>query len=182
MARAWDVLMKRLGYKRYVAQGGDWGAFVVDQMGVQAPRDCSPSTPTCPASFRPTSTRRRFAGAPPPAGLSAEEKHAYEQLAFVYAEGVDYAFQMGARPQTLYGIADSPVGLAAYLLDHDARSLRLIARVFDGAVRRPHARRRPRQHHAVLADEHGRFRVAALLGVQGKPLLQPEGRQASRWP
>jgi pimeloyl-ACP methyl ester carboxylesterase len=103
IARAWDVLMKRLGYTRYVAQGGDWGALVVDQMGVQAP-----------------------------SGLSADEKLAYDRLQFVYQKGIAYGFQMGLRPQTLYGIADSPVGLAAYFLDHDARSYELISRVFQG--------------------------------------------------
>ena len=95
-------------------------------------RSCSPSTPTCPASFQPTLMERPFPGQPAPSGLSADEKLAYDRLQFVYQKGIAYGFQMGLRPQTLYGIADSPVGLAAYFLDHDARSYELIARVFDG--------------------------------------------------
>ena len=108
---------------------------------------------------------RPFLGAPVPSGLSDDEKLAYERLQFVYQKGIGYGFQMGLRPQTMYGIADSPVGLAAYFLDHDARSYELIARVFDGQIRGPDTRRRPRQHHDHLADEHGAFRRPPLLGV-----------------
>ena len=132
IARAWDVLMKRLGYARYVAQGGDWGAVVVDLMGVQAPLGLLGIHTNMPGIFPADIDGAAFSGAPAPAGLSADEKLAYERLRFVYQKGIAYGFQMGLRPQTLYGIADSPVGLAAYFLDHDARSYELIARVFEG--------------------------------------------------
>jgi pimeloyl-ACP methyl ester carboxylesterase len=133
IARAWDVLMTRLGYSSYVAQGGDWGAIITELMGAQAPRGLM-GIHTNMANVIPADIdKAAFSGAPAPAGLSADETLAYERLSFVYAKGIGYGFQMGLRPQTLYGIADSPVGLAAYFLDHDARSLELIARVFDGA-------------------------------------------------
>lgn len=132
IARAWDVLMKRLGYTRYVAQGGDWGALVVDQMGVQAPSGLLGIHTNMPGIFPADIDGAAFSGAPAPLGLSTDEKLAYERLQFVYQKGIGYGFQMGLRPQTLYGIADSPVGLAAYFLDHDARSYELIARVFQG--------------------------------------------------
>jgi pimeloyl-ACP methyl ester carboxylesterase len=132
IARAWDVLMKRLGYTNYVAQGGDWGALIVDLMGVQAPQGLLGIHTNMAAVFPEDIHNAAFAGAPPPPGLSADEKQAYERLQVVYQKGIGYAYQMGLRPQTLYGIADSPVGLAAYFLDHDARSYALIARVFDG--------------------------------------------------
>ena len=133
IARAWDVLMKRLGYDRYVAQGGDWGAVVVDEMGVQAPAGLMGIHTNMPGIFPADIDGAAFSGAPAPSGLSADEKLAYERLQFVYQKGIAYGFQMGLRPQTLYGIADSPVGLAAYFLDHDARSYELISRVFEGA-------------------------------------------------
>jgi pimeloyl-ACP methyl ester carboxylesterase len=132
IARAWDVLMKRLGYTSYVAQGGDWGAVVVDLMGVQAPKGLLAIHTNMPGIFPADMDAAAFSGAPAPAGLSDDEKVAYGRLRFVYQKGIAYGFQMGLRPQTLYGIADSPVGLAAYFLDHDARSYELIARVFDG--------------------------------------------------
>jgi pimeloyl-ACP methyl ester carboxylesterase len=132
MARAWDMLMKRLGYTRYVAQGGDWGAVVVDQMGVQAPSGLLGIHTNMPGIFPADIDAAAFSGAPAPAGLSADEKVAYDRLQFVYQKGIAYGFQMGLRPQTLYGIADSPIGLAAYFLDHDARSYELISRVFNG--------------------------------------------------
>ena len=132
IARAWDVLMKRLGYTSYVAQGGDWGAVVVDLMGVQAPKGLLAIHTNMPGVFPADIDGAAFSGAPAPSGLSADEKLAYDSLQFVYQKGIAYGFQMGLRPQTLYGIADSPVGLAAYFLDHDARSYELIARVFDG--------------------------------------------------
>ena len=119
MARAWDVLMKRLGYTRYVAQGGDWGAFVVDLMGVQAPEGLLAIHTNYPGSVPADVYAALLAGDPPPSGLSAEERRAYEQLDKTLKERVAYAKYMAARPQTLYGIADSPVGLAAWLLDHD---------------------------------------------------------------
>jgi pimeloyl-ACP methyl ester carboxylesterase len=131
IARAWDELMKRLGYTSYVAQGGDWGAVIVDLMGVQAPKGLLAIHTNMPGVIPPAIDAAAFAGAPLPAGLSADEKHAYEQLAAFYKD-VYYAFFMGTRPQTLTAFSDSPVGLATFLIDHDARSLELIARSFDG--------------------------------------------------
>ena len=118
MAHAWTELMKRLGYTRYVAQGGDWGAFVVDQMGLQAPSGLLAIHTNMPATVPADVDKALQIGAPAPAGLSAEEKRAYEQLVRTFKQ-VDYARLMGSRPQTLYGIADSPIGLAAWLLDHN---------------------------------------------------------------
>jgi pimeloyl-ACP methyl ester carboxylesterase len=118
MAQAWAELMKRLGYTRYVAQGGDWGAFVVDQMGLQAPAGLLAIHTNMPATVPADVDKALLAGAPAPSGLSAEERRAYEQLVRTFKQ-VDYARYMASRPQTLYGIADSPVGLAAWLLDHN---------------------------------------------------------------
>jgi pimeloyl-ACP methyl ester carboxylesterase len=119
MGRAWDILMKRLGYDRYVAQGGDWGAFVVDQMGLQAPEGLLAIHTNYPGAVPPDVYAVLVAGGPAPSGLSPEEVRAYEQLDETLTRKVAYAKYMAARPQTLYGIADSPVGLAAWLLDHD---------------------------------------------------------------
>ncbi len=132
IARAWVVLMKRLGYTQFVAQGGDWGALVVDQMGLDAAPELLGIHTNMPGIFPNDIDKAAFSGAPAPAGLSADERLAYDRLQFVYQKGIAYGFQMGLRPQTLYGIADSPVGLAAYFLDHDARSYELITRVFEG--------------------------------------------------
>ena len=118
MGRAWDVLMKRLGYTRYVAQGGDWGAFVVDQMGLQAPQGLLAIHTNMPAVVPNDINDALSRGDPAPAGLSADEKRACEQLIRTFKQ-VEYARMMAARPQTLYGIADSPVGLAAWLIDHN---------------------------------------------------------------
>jgi pimeloyl-ACP methyl ester carboxylesterase len=118
MGRAWAELMKRLGYTRYVAQGGDWGAFVVDQMGLQAPAGLLAIHTNMPATVPADVDKALLAGSPAPSGLSADELRAYEQLVRTFKQ-VDYARLMGSRPQTLYGIADSPVGLAAWLLDHN---------------------------------------------------------------
>jgi pimeloyl-ACP methyl ester carboxylesterase len=117
-SRAWAELMNRLGYSRYVAQGGDWGAFVVDQMGLQAPEGLLAIHTNMPAVVPADVDKASLAGDPPPPGLTADERRAYEQLLRTY-EQVEYARMMAARPQTLYGIADSPVGLAAWLLDHN---------------------------------------------------------------
>jgi pimeloyl-ACP methyl ester carboxylesterase len=132
IASANITLMKRLGYTKFVAQGGDWGALIVDLMGVEAPPELFGIHTNMAGAVPPEIDQAAFAGAPPPADLSAEEKVAYEQLAFFYKYGLSYAQQMGNHPQTLYGIADSPVGLAAWIIDHDIRSYELIARVFNG--------------------------------------------------
>ncbi|HEY6183534.1 MAG TPA: epoxide hydrolase [Terriglobales bacterium] len=132
IARAWVTLMKRLGYTQFVAQGGDWGAIIVDLMGVQAAPELLGIHTNMAGVFPADIDAAAFSGAPAPSDLSADEKVAYERVQFVYQKGIAYGFQMGLRPQTLYGIADSPIGLAAYFLDHDARSYELIARVFAG--------------------------------------------------
>ncbi|PWV51550.1 epoxide hydrolase family protein [Chitinophaga sp. S165] len=131
IAAAWVTLMKRLGYTKFVAQGGDWGAIVTDQIGVLAPPELMGIHTNMPGAVPPEVDKAAFSGAPAPAGLSDEEKRAYEQLEFVYRH-VFYAFYMGSRPQTLVGLSDSPVGLATFMIDHDARSLELIMRSFDG--------------------------------------------------
>ncbi len=132
IARAWIVLMKRLGYTRYVAQGGDWGDAVSEQMALQAPPELLGIHVNMPATVPAEINKALHAGNPPPSGLSAEERNAWDQLDFFYKHGLAYAVEMKNKPQTLYGIADSPVGLAAWILDHDIRSYELIARVFDG--------------------------------------------------
>jgi pimeloyl-ACP methyl ester carboxylesterase len=132
IARAWVVLMKRLGYKRFVAQGGDWGNAVTEQMSLLGAPELIGIHTNMPATVPPDIDKAAFSGAPAPAGLSADEKHAYDQLADFYGHGLGYANEMANRPQTIYGIGDSPVGMAAWMIDHDARSLALIVRVFDG--------------------------------------------------
>jgi pimeloyl-ACP methyl ester carboxylesterase len=132
VARAWTELMRRLGYTRYVAQGGDWGDAITEQMAVQAAPGLIGIHTNMPGAVPPEIDKALAAGQPAPDGLSPDEKHAYGQLDFFYKHGLAYAQEMTNRPQTLYGIDDSPIGLAAWMLDHDARSYELIARVFDG--------------------------------------------------
>lgn len=134
IARAWIVLMKRLGYTRFVAQGGDWGDAVTEQMALQAPPQLLAIHTNMPATVPDYIAKSLAAGGPAPGGLSADEKNAYGQLDFFYKHGLGYAEEMANRPQTLYALGDSPTGLAAWMLDHDARSYALIARVFDGAT------------------------------------------------
>jgi pimeloyl-ACP methyl ester carboxylesterase len=122
IALSWVVLMKRLGYTQFVAEGGDWGAVIVDVMATQGHPELLGIHTNMPGIFPVDIDQAAFSGAPAPSGLSTDEKVAYERLQFVYQKGIAYGYQMGLRPQTLCGIADSPVGLAAYLLDHDARA------------------------------------------------------------
>jgi pimeloyl-ACP methyl ester carboxylesterase len=132
IAHAWIVLMKRLGYTRFVAQGGDWGNSVTEQMALLGAPELIGIHTNMPATVPPDIDKAAFAGAPAPSGLSSDEKHAYDQLAFFYKQGLGYANEMANRPQSIYGIGDSPVGMAAWMIDHDASSYALIARVFDG--------------------------------------------------
>ena len=132
IARAWATLMQRLGYTRYVAQGGDWGNAVSEVMALQQPPGLLGIHTNMAATVPADVSKALSVGGPPPAGLSADEKHAWDQLDDFYKHGLAYAQEMSNRPQTLYGIADSPVGLAAWMLDHDIRSYGMISRVFDG--------------------------------------------------
>src|SRR4029453_7273831 len=132
IARAWTELMKRLGYTRFVAQGGDWGNAISELMALQAPPELLGISTNMPATVPPEIAKALAMGEPAPAGLSAEEKNAYDQLDFFYKKGLGYANAMGLRTPTLYAIVDSPVGLAGWIPDHDAQSYELIARVFDG--------------------------------------------------
>jgi pimeloyl-ACP methyl ester carboxylesterase len=132
IARAWTDLMKRLGYTKFVAQGGDWGAMVTDIMGTQAPPELLGIHVTWPFTVPPEIDQAVQTGSPLPDNLSPDERHACDRLAYFYTHGVGYAQEQASRPQTLYALADSPVGLAAWMIDHDAASEALIARVFDG--------------------------------------------------
>src|SRR6266576_204387 len=132
IARAWTTLMKRLGYTKFVAQGGDWGNAVSETMAVQAPPELLGISTNMAATVPAEISAALAGGAPPPSDLNPDERRAWDQLDFFYKNGLGYANEMALRPQTLYGIADSPVGLAAWMLDHDARSYDLIARVFAG--------------------------------------------------
>jgi pimeloyl-ACP methyl ester carboxylesterase len=132
IAKAWATLMQRLGYTKYVAQGGDWGNAVSEVMALQQPPGLLGIHTNMAATVPPDVSKALAIGGPPPAGLSPEEKHAWDQLDDFYRNGLGYAIEMNNRPQTLYGIVDSPVGLAAWMIDHDIRSYQMIARVFDG--------------------------------------------------
>ena len=181
IAQAWDTLMKRLGYQSYVAQGGDWGAIIVDMMGVQAPAGLAGihtnMAGAVPADAWLVLVRNVFgAGGPPPSGLSEEESRSFEQLNFFFTTGVGYGVQMGTKPQTLYGLADSPVTLAAWMINHDASSYAGHRRCLRRAPRRqPDPGRGPGQRHVLLADEHRGFLDPAVLGEHGR-LLRRQGR------
>lgn len=132
VARAWAVLMDRLGYKKYVAQGGDWGDAVNEQMALQKPAGLLGIHTNMPGTL-PDNISAALAGGPQPTGLTGDEEYAWKQLDFFYKHRVGYALEMGGRPQTLYGLDDSPIALAAWMIDHDPESQKLIGRVFDGA-------------------------------------------------
>ena len=132
IASAWAELMQRLGYDRYAAQGGDWGGLIVDLMGAQAPAGLIGIHTNFPGAVRDDVTAAVVSGGPPPSGLDGEGPLVYEKLRDFWATDVAYALELGTHPQTLYAIADSPVGLAAWMLDHDSTSMALISRVFDG--------------------------------------------------
>ena len=132
IAKAWATLMQRLDYTKYVAQGGDWGNAISEVMALQQPPGLLGIHTNMAATVPPDVSKALSAGGPPPSGLSPEEKHAWDQLDDFYKNGLGYAIEMNNRPQTLYGIVDSPVGLAGWILDHDIRSYQMIARVFDG--------------------------------------------------
>ena len=132
IAQAWLTLMKRLGYSRFLAQGGDWGALMTEILGVMAPPELVAIHTNMPSTVPPEIYQALREGRGPPSSLSDEELRAFERLELFFTHGLAYANQMGHRPQTLYGIADSPVGLAGWFLDHDISSYRMIARTFDG--------------------------------------------------
>jgi pimeloyl-ACP methyl ester carboxylesterase len=132
IARAWVVLMKRLGYERFVAQGGDWGNAVTEQMALLKPAGLLGIHTNMPATVPPDVSKALGTGGPAPEGLGADEQRAYDILDHFFKTGVGYAGEMANRPQTLYAIEDSPVGLAAWMLDHDVASYELIARAFSG--------------------------------------------------
>jgi len=131
-ARAWATLMQRLGYTQYVAQGGDWGNAVSELMAVQEPPGLLGISTNMAATVPASIQKALVSNEPPPADLSPDERNAWDQLDFFYKKGLGYANEMSLRPQTLYALADSPIGLAAWMLDHDARSQEMIARVFAG--------------------------------------------------
>jgi pimeloyl-ACP methyl ester carboxylesterase len=134
IARAWATLMQRLGYTRYVAQGGDWGNAVSEVMALQQPPGLLGIHTNMAATVPANISKALAFHEAPPADLTAEERNAWDQLVDFYGKGVGYALEMSYRPQTLYGIVDSPVGLAAWMIDHDIRSYLMIARAFAGGT------------------------------------------------
>ena len=178
IARAWVVLMKRLGYTQFVAQGGDLGAAVFTAMAKQAPPELLGIHTNFPAAIPLDIAKALQDGDPPPSGLSADERSAYHQLQTFFTKRLAYAQMMGTRPQTLYGLADSPVGLAAWLFDHGdgygqpaaAITSAVLGRTIDGHPAGDLTGRRARQLHALLVDEHRDFRGAPLLGNLGRNL------------
>jgi pimeloyl-ACP methyl ester carboxylesterase len=134
IAQAWATLMQRLGYTQYVAQGGDWGNAVSEIMALQQTPGLLGIHTNMAATVPPNISKALAFHEAPPADLSPEERNAWDQLDFFYSKGLGYALEMRNRPQTLYGLVDSPVGLAAWMMDHDARSQEMIGRVFDGGT------------------------------------------------
>jgi pimeloyl-ACP methyl ester carboxylesterase len=132
IAKAWVALMKRLGYNQFVAQGGDWGASITQQLALLAPENVLAIHSNMPGTVPADTLAKAIANAPPPAGLAGDELHAYRQLADFYTHHLGYAVEMANRPETLYGLMDSPVGLAAWILDHDKDSYEMIAPAFFG--------------------------------------------------
>ncbi|MGA7201287.1 MAG: epoxide hydrolase [Candidatus Cybelea sp.] len=132
IAKAWVVLMQRLGYDKFVAQGGDWGAAVTQQLAIIAPEQVLGIHSNMPGTVPDDILAKAIANAPPPAGLAGDELNAYRQLADFYTHHLGYAVEMSNRPQTLYALLDSPIGLAAWILDHDKDSYEMIAPAFAG--------------------------------------------------
>jgi pimeloyl-ACP methyl ester carboxylesterase len=132
IGKAWVALMKRLGYTKFVAQGGDWGNLITETMAVQAPPELLGISTNMPSTVLPDIRKLLAAGGPPPSTFTAEERNAYEQITFFFKYGLGYANEMALRAQTLYALEDSPIGLAAWMIDHDKRSYEMIARSFDG--------------------------------------------------
>ena len=181
IARAWIVLMKRLGYTSTWRRAATGVRSSPSRWAYRRRRDCSAFTPTCLASFRPTSPRLLRPAPRRRPALSADEKHAYEQLNSS-TRTASATHEMAARPQTLYGLADSPVGLAAWLLDHDAGSLRADRTRLRRASRRPDTGRHPRQHHADLVDEYRGFLRPGSTGRTSSLLFRCQRRPRFRSP
>lgn len=129
MGLAWTEIMKRLGYEKFVAQGGDWGAFVTNAIAQQAPPELLGIHTNFPGTMPDEVSQALGKGGPAPAGLSTEEQRAYDQLAYAFLN-LPTQFMMLAHPQTLYGLADSPIALAAWMIDHDVTSYNHIVKLF----------------------------------------------------